>query len=74
MQNAVRDRLVDFFRDNAEVGNPEFTIKIEDIKSFLKTISDISGNRLLDITIDSPASDLVATAGQIYTRGNVNFV
>ena len=74
MQNAVRNRLVDFFRDNAEVGNPTFTIQLVDIKTFLKTITDATGARLSSVTVNTPTSDLVAVSGEIYIRGTVTFV
>lgn len=74
MQNAVRNRLVDYFRDNAQVGNPTFILELDEISAFLRTISDSTGARLLDITIDSPIGDIVANSGEIYTRGTVTFV
>lgn len=74
MQNAVRNRLIDFFRDNARVGNPTYTILLEDIKTFLRTITDATGARLTAVTVNNPSSNLVAASGEIYIRGTVTFV
>lgn len=74
MQNAIRDQLVDFFRDNAQVGLPQFTIPLDDINAFLRQVQDSTGAILQSFTLDSPSSALIANSGEIYARGDVNFI
>jgi hypothetical protein len=74
MQNAIKNQLVTFFRDNAEVGLPAFTIALKDINAFLGQVQDSTGAILQDFTLDSPSSDLIASSGEIYARGDVNFI
>ena len=74
MQNAVADRLVDYFRDNADVGNPTYTILIDDIKTFLRTITDSTGARLISVTLNNPTSNIIANSGEIYIRGTISYV
>jgi len=74
MQNAITERLVDFFRDYAQVGNPTYTIQFDDLKTFLRSVVDSTGARVETITIDNPNLDIVAQSGEIYTRGTVTFV
>lgn len=74
MQNAINDQLVDFFRDNAQVGLPEFTIPLDDINAFLRQVQDSTGAILQSFTLDSPSSGLLAGSGEIYARGDVNFI
>lgn len=71
MQNAIREQLVPFFKDNAEI---EGTIKPDILNSFLRQIQDPStGQFLTAFTYTSPAGDIVAGSGEIYTRGDVTF-
>lgn len=74
MQNAIRDQLVDFFRDNSEVGLPTFTIELDEINTFLRQVQDSTGAILQDFTLDSPSSDLTANSGEYIDRGDVNFI
>lgn len=74
MQNSIRNQLAIFFEDNAEVGNPEFTIELKDIDAFLNLIQDESTGEFLDsYTYTTPSSNLVADSGEIYTIGDVTF-
>jgi hypothetical protein len=74
MQNAITNQLVSFFRDNAQVGLPEYAIKIEEINSFLGQVQDQTGAILEDFTLNSPNGDLVAGSGEVYIRGDVTFI
>jgi uncharacterized phage protein gp47/JayE len=74
MQNAIRDQLDDFFRDNAMVGLPSYTVNLTDIESFLRQVQDSTGAILQAFTLDSPSGDLVAGSGEIYAKGTVSFI
>ena len=73
MRNAIRNQLTTFFQDNASVGAPEFTITLKSINTFLDQVQDSTGAILSNYVLVSPAIDLVATSGEIYTRGDVVF-
>lgn len=73
MRNAIDLQLVTFFQDNASVGNPEYTIKLETLKSFLNQVQDSTGALLTDYTMTTPTTDLVADSGEIYAKGDVTF-
>jgi uncharacterized phage protein gp47/JayE len=73
MQNAIKSQLVDFFRDNAQVGLPTYTILLSDIDAFLRQVQDSTGAILQGFTLTSPSTDLIASSGEIYARGDVNF-
>lgn len=71
MQNAIRDQLVLFFQDNAEING---TITLDQINSFLRQIQDPSnGSFLTDFTYTVPNGNIVADSGEIYTVGTVTF-
>jgi len=72
MQNAIRNQLVSFFEDNAEI---EGTISlVKTLNPFLQKISDPSTGALLtSFTYTTPSSNIVAASGEIYTVGVVSF-
>lgn len=74
MQNAINNRLVDFFRDNANTSKNGNTILLVDIKSFIRTITDSTGARLISFTLNNPSVDIIADSGEIYIKGVVSFV
>lgn len=73
MQNAIREQLISFFQDNAEI---EGTISLEEtLNPFLRTITDsTTGELLTGFSYSSPASDMTTDSGKISTRGSVTFV
>jgi uncharacterized phage protein gp47/JayE len=73
MQNAIRDQLNSFFRDNSEVGLPTFTIALSDIEAFLRQVQDSTGAILQGFALTSPSTDLTAISGEVYALGDVNF-
>jgi uncharacterized phage protein gp47/JayE len=73
MQNAIRDQLVAFFEDNADI---EGTISlIETLDPFLRTVQDPSTGQLLSsFTYTLPPGDITTVSGEIAVRGSVTFV
>ncbi len=71
MQNAIRDQLVVFFQDNADI---EGTITLSTLNSFLSLIQDPNTGELLrSYEYNSPAVDMTSGSGEILVRGDVTF-
>lgn len=76
MQNAIREQLVSFFEDNAEVGGTEnySDIELDEINSFLRQVQDPStGQFLVSFTYTTPSAAIVSNDGEIYSMGTGTF-
>jgi uncharacterized phage protein gp47/JayE len=73
MRLAIENKLVTFFEDNAEVGDPTHTIKLNTLYRFLDRIQDSTGARLISFTLTSITSDITVNAGELAVRGTVSY-
>ena len=72
MQSAIKEQLLVFFQDNADVSE---NISRDDIITFINQIQDTTtGEFIRQYTLTTPSADITANSGEIYTLGTVSFV